>query len=38
MISPADIAELAYGLTRLSRHAAVTNIPVTRPGPQLWRA
>jgi NAD(P)-dependent dehydrogenase (short-subunit alcohol dehydrogenase family) len=38
MISPADVAELAYCVTRLSRHAAVPNIPVTRPGPQLWRA
>jgi 3-oxoacyl-[acyl-carrier protein] reductase len=38
MISAADIAELACSVTRLSRHAAVPNIAVTRPGPQLWRA
>jgi NAD(P)-dependent dehydrogenase (short-subunit alcohol dehydrogenase family) len=38
MISAADIAELAWCVTRLSRYAAVPNIPVTRPGPLLWRA
>jgi 3-oxoacyl-[acyl-carrier protein] reductase len=38
MISPDDIAELAWSLTRLSRYAAVPHIPVTRPGPLLWRA
>jgi hypothetical protein len=38
MISAADIAELAMSVTRLSAHAAVPTIVVTRPGPQLWRA
>jgi 3-oxoacyl-[acyl-carrier protein] reductase len=38
MISPADIAELVSGITRLSRRAVVPNIPVSRPGRQLWRA
>jgi 3-oxoacyl-[acyl-carrier protein] reductase len=38
MISAGDIAELAACLTRLSRYAAIPNIPVSRPGPQLWRA
>lgn len=38
MIATGDIAELVACLTRLSRYAAIPNIPVTRPGPQLWRA
>jgi 3-oxoacyl-[acyl-carrier protein] reductase len=38
MISPADIAELVSCISRLSRHAVVPNVPVSRPGPQLWRA
>lgn len=38
MISAGDIAELAACLTRLSPHAAIPNIAITRPGPQLWRA
>jgi NAD(P)-dependent dehydrogenase (short-subunit alcohol dehydrogenase family) len=38
MISAGDIAELVACLTRLSRYAAIPNIPITRPGPQLWRA
>jgi NAD(P)-dependent dehydrogenase (short-subunit alcohol dehydrogenase family) len=37
MIRPADIAEIAYCVTQLSRWSAVPNIVVTRPGAQLWR-
>jgi short-subunit dehydrogenase len=37
MITADDIAELALAVCRLSRHCAVPNIVVTRPGPQLWR-
>jgi hypothetical protein len=38
MISVEDIAHLAAAVCRLSRHAAVPSIVVTRPGEQLWRA
>jgi 3-oxoacyl-[acyl-carrier protein] reductase len=38
MITSHDVAELVVAVTRLSRWAAVPTIPVTRPGPQLWRA
>jgi 3-oxoacyl-[acyl-carrier protein] reductase len=38
MIRADDIAELVLSLSRLSRHVAVPFIPVTRPGPNLWRA
>lgn len=38
MITADDIAELALAVCRLSRHAAIPNIVVTRPGLQLWRA
>ena len=38
MISAGDIAELVACLARLSRYAAIPNIPITRPGPQIWRA
>jgi 3-oxoacyl-[acyl-carrier protein] reductase len=38
MITSDDIAELVAAVTRLSRWAAVPVIPVTRPGPHLWRA
>jgi NADP-dependent 3-hydroxy acid dehydrogenase YdfG len=38
MITADDIAELTLAVCRLSRHAAIPNIVVTRPGPQLWRA
>jgi NAD(P)-dependent dehydrogenase (short-subunit alcohol dehydrogenase family) len=38
MISAADIAELAFAVTRLSRHAVVPELPVVRAGAELWRA
>jgi 3-oxoacyl-[acyl-carrier protein] reductase len=38
MIRASDIAALVSAIARLSRYAAVPNITVTRPGPQLWRA
>jgi NAD(P)-dependent dehydrogenase (short-subunit alcohol dehydrogenase family) len=38
MIKTDDIAELAIAICRLSRHAAVPNVVVTRAGGRLWRA
>jgi 3-oxoacyl-[acyl-carrier protein] reductase len=38
MMTAADVAELALAVCRLSRHAVVPNLVVTRPGSQLWRA
>lgn len=38
MISAADIAELSFAVTRLSRHAVVPELPVVRAGAELWRA
>lgn len=38
MITVGDIAELALAVTRLSAHAVVPEIVVTRPGEQLHRA
>jgi 3-oxoacyl-[acyl-carrier protein] reductase len=38
MITTGDIAELAMSVTRLSAHAVVPEIVVTRPGEQLHRA
>lgn len=38
MIDPADVAELVVALTRLGRSVVVPSIPMTRPGPHLWRA
>ncbi|MFE2432412.1 SDR family NAD(P)-dependent oxidoreductase [Streptomyces sp. NPDC059373] len=38
MIRTDDIAELALSISRLSRHAAVPNVVVTRAGGPLWRA
>jgi short-subunit dehydrogenase len=38
MIDPADVAEVVVGLTRLSRSVVVPFVPMTRPGPHLWRA
>jgi NAD(P)-dependent dehydrogenase (short-subunit alcohol dehydrogenase family) len=38
MMRTADIAEIVLALTRLSSQAAVPNIVLTRPGPQLHRA
>lgn len=38
MIRAGDVAELVLALTRLSRHATIPNIVLTRPGAQLWRA
>ncbi|WP_322751575.1 MULTISPECIES: SDR family oxidoreductase [unclassified Frankia] len=38
MIATADIAELVMSVTRLSAHAVVPEIVVTRPGEQLHRA
>ncbi|MCK8616671.1 SDR family NAD(P)-dependent oxidoreductase [Gordonia sp. C13] len=37
MISPDAVAELAVALTRLDRSAVVPAIPVSRPGPSVWR-
>ena len=38
MIRASDIAELAVGLTRLSRNAVVPSLDVVRPGSTVWRA
>ena len=38
MIDAADVAEVIVGLTRLSRSVVVPFVPMTRPGPHLWRA
>jgi NAD(P)-dependent dehydrogenase (short-subunit alcohol dehydrogenase family) len=38
MITAEDVAELVLALCRLSRHAVVPNVVMTRPGPLLWRA
>ncbi|MGH3251119.1 MAG: SDR family NAD(P)-dependent oxidoreductase [Trebonia sp.] len=38
MIKPDDIAELTLAVSRLSRHATVPSIAVSRPGGHLWRA
>jgi 3-oxoacyl-[acyl-carrier protein] reductase len=38
MIRAGDVAELVLALSRLSRHATIPNIVLTRPGAQLWRA
>lgn len=37
MIRTTDVAQLVSAITRLSANAAVPNIVITRPGPQLWR-
>ncbi|GAC84711.1 putative oxidoreductase [Gordonia paraffinivorans NBRC 108238] len=37
MIDPVEIAELAVGLTRLGRSAVIPAIPISRPGPLVWR-
>jgi short-subunit dehydrogenase len=38
MITADDVAEVAVALSRLSRHAVVPNVVLTRPGRVLWRA
>lgn len=38
MIEVADVAEIVVALTRLSKAAVVPMVPITRPGPHLWRA
>lgn len=38
MITADDVAEMVVALSRLSRHAAVPNVVMTRPGTSLWRA
>jgi short-subunit dehydrogenase len=38
MITAEDVAELVVALCRLSRHAVVPNVVLTRPGHALWRA
>jgi 3-oxoacyl-[acyl-carrier protein] reductase len=38
MIRASDIAVLVSAIARLTRHAVIPNIVVTRPGTSLWRA
>jgi len=38
MISAGDVAEMVLSLTRLTKNVTIPHIPMTRPGPHLWRA
>ncbi len=38
MLTPDDVAELVVAVSRLSAHAVVPSIVLTRAGTQLWRA
>ncbi|MGQ4601269.1 SDR family NAD(P)-dependent oxidoreductase [Nocardia sp. R6R-6] len=38
MLTTGDVAELVLAVTRLSAHAVVPNIVLTRAGAQIWRA
>lgn len=38
MLATSDVAELVLSVSRLSAHAAVPNIVLTRAGEQIWRA
>jgi short-subunit dehydrogenase len=38
MLTTADVAELVTAISRLSAHAVVPNIVLTRAGEQIWRA
>jgi len=38
MITSADVAEATVCLTRLTKKVTVPYLPLTRPGPSLWRA
>lgn len=38
MITPEDVAEMVVALTRLTKSVTIPHIPMTRPGPNLWRA
>ncbi|OBF37429.1 short-chain dehydrogenase [Mycolicibacterium peregrinum] len=38
MITAADVAEATVCLTRLTKTVTVPYLPLTRPGPSLWRA
>ena len=38
MIAPQDVAEMVVSLTRLTKGVTIPQIPMTRPGPNLWRA
>ncbi|WP_037357319.1 SDR family NAD(P)-dependent oxidoreductase [Amycolatopsis orientalis] len=38
MLTAGDVAELTLAITRLSAHAAVPNVVLTRAGDQIWRA
>ncbi|MBH5146668.1 SDR family NAD(P)-dependent oxidoreductase [Rhodococcus erythropolis] len=38
MIRVSDVAEVVMSVTRLSKSVTIPYIPMTRPGPNLWRA
>lgn len=38
MIQVSDVAEVVMSVTRLSKSVTIPYIPMTRPGPNLWRA
>ncbi|WP_342661532.1 hypothetical protein Rruber_05330 (plasmid) [Rhodococcus ruber] len=38
MITPGDVAEMVVSLTRLTKNVTIPHLPMTRPGPHLWRA
>ncbi|MEV5835910.1 hypothetical protein [Nocardia sp. NPDC052112] len=38
MLTTGDVAELELAITRLSAHAVVPNIVLSRAGDQIWRA
>ena len=38
MMTPADVATLVVAMSKLSARASVTDLALTRPGPNIWRA
>jgi NAD(P)-dependent dehydrogenase (short-subunit alcohol dehydrogenase family) len=38
MMTAADVATLVVAMSRLSARASVPALPLTRPGPNIWRA
>jgi 3-oxoacyl-[acyl-carrier protein] reductase len=38
MMTPADVATLVVAMSKLSAHASVPDLPLTRPGSNIWRA
>jgi NAD(P)-dependent dehydrogenase (short-subunit alcohol dehydrogenase family) len=38
MMIPSDVATLVVAMSKLSARASVPALPLTRPGPNIWRA